>query len=251
MSGHTADSALPLSQGNPCARFFGWTCLFALIALCSGLVDPSLLDPAETTAGKSPANRADQSDGNTGRQIGIGKILLNAGVVEFFDASVRATPVKLRLEQIDARLGNRDGLVGGDDLLARIEQSLQGHGAGDQLALHLEPEEAFGDYQDQLIFLEPRALFPAEIEEGMTFEASALPPGCSRDMPTDALYTVTDIYPDHVVLDGNHPLAGMALRLALTVHSVREARLEEIGQASAGVGFFRLPSSAPGSQLLH
>ena len=68
-------------------------------------VIPSLLDPAETTAGKSPANRADQSDGNTGRQIGIGKILLNAGVVEFFDASVRATPVKLRLEQIDARLG--------------------------------------------------------------------------------------------------------------------------------------------------
>ena len=46
MSGHTADSVLPLSQGNPCARFFGWTCLFALIALCSGLVDPSLLDPA-------------------------------------------------------------------------------------------------------------------------------------------------------------------------------------------------------------
>ena len=68
-------------------------------------VIPSLLDPTETTAGKSATNRADQSDGNTGRQIGIGKILLNAGVVEFFDASVRATPVKLRLEQIDARLG--------------------------------------------------------------------------------------------------------------------------------------------------
>ena len=46
MPGHSADSVLPLSQGNPCARFFGWTCLFALIALCSGLVDPSLLDPA-------------------------------------------------------------------------------------------------------------------------------------------------------------------------------------------------------------
>ena len=68
-------------------------------------VIPSLLDPTETTAGKSATIRADQSSGNKGRQIAIGKILLNAGAVEFFDASVRATPVKLRLEQIDARLG--------------------------------------------------------------------------------------------------------------------------------------------------
>ena len=68
-------------------------------------------------------------------------------------------------------------LVGGDDLLARIEEALQGHEAGDQLDLHLEPEEAFGDYNEQLVFLEPRALFPAELEEGMTFEG--LPPAAN------------------------------------------------------------------------
>ena len=42
-------------------------------------------------------------------------------------------------------------------------------------------------------------------------------------MPADVIYIVTEIYPSHVVLDGNHPLAGMALRLHLKVRDVREA----------------------------
>lgn len=143
-------------------------------------------------------------------------------------------------------------LVGGDDLLPAIERALQGHGVGAALDLHLEPEDAFGDYNEKLIFLEPRTLFPAETEEGMTFEGHALPTGTSADAPKDALYTVTDIYPEHVVLDGNHPLAGIALRLHLKVEAVREATEEEIGRGSAGTGFFRiLPPQAPGNDLLH
>ena len=143
-------------------------------------------------------------------------------------------------------------LVGGDDLLPAIERALQGHGVGAALDLHLEPEDAFGDYNEKLIFLEPRTLFPAETEEGMTFEGHALPTGTSADAPKDALYTVTDIYPEHVVLDGNHPLAGIALRLHLKVEAVREATEEEIGRGSAGTGCFRiLPPQAPGNDLLH
>jgi len=129
--------------------------------------------------------------------------------------------------------------VGGTDLLARIEEALQGHTAGAKLSLHLEPADAFGNYQDRLLFLEPRPLFPADIEEGMTFDGSALPEGVSQDIPRDMLYTVAQLYPDHVVLDGNHPLAGIALRLHLKIHSVREATIEEVGRGSAGVGFFR------------
>ena len=87
--------------------------------------------------------------------------------------------------------------------------------------------------------MESRNLFQAEIEEGMTFEGHALPPGCSADTPKDVLYTVSEIYPEHVVLDGNHPLAGIALRLRLQVRSVREASEEEIGRATAGTGFFK------------
>jgi FKBP-type peptidyl-prolyl cis-trans isomerase SlyD len=134
-------------------------------------------------------------------------------------------------------------LVGGQDLLARIEQALQGHEAGDRLDLHLEPQDAFGDYDEQLVFLEPRGLFPADLEEGMTFEG--LPPGCNTQAPRDVLYTVTEIYPEHVVMDGNHPLAGIAIRLQLKVAKVREATEEEIGRGSAGTGFFKVQREPP------
>lgn len=140
-------------------------------------------------------------------------------------------------------------LVGGTDLLARIEEALQGHEPGDRVDLHLEPEEAFGDYQDQLVFLEPRELFPAELEEGMTFEG--LPAGANAQAPRDVLYTVTEIYPEHVVLDGNHPLAGIAIRLNMKVEAVREATEEEIGRGSAGTGFFKVQREAPPGASLH
>lgn len=131
-------------------------------------------------------------------------------------------------------------LVGGDDLLPAIETALQGHAAGATLDLHLEPEQAFGDFDDQLIFLEPRALFPAELEEGQTIEGHALPSGTNPDAPKDRLYTVTEIYPEHIVLDGNHPLAGIAIRLHLKVSGVREATEAEVGRGSCGTGFFRI-----------
>ena len=154
-------------------------------------------------------------------------------------------------EELDVLDEPVEFLVGGDDLLPRIEEALQGHAAGASLNLHLEPEDAFGDFDDQLLFLEPRSLFPAEIEEGMAFEGTALPEGCNPDAPRTGLYTVAEIYPEHVVLDGNHPLAGIALRLALTVQAVREATEDEIGRGTAGTGFFKVQPLAPGSSHLH
>ncbi len=142
-------------------------------------------------------------------------------------------------------------LVGCDDLFDAIEAVLQGHEPGARVQLQLEPEQAFGDFNDQLLFLEPRALFPEAIEEGMTFDGAALPAGVNPDIPKDAIYTVAEIYPEHLVLDGNHPLAGIALRLDLTVRSVREATEEEIGRGTAGTGFFKLASAAPGSDTVH
>ncbi|NIC41775.1 peptidylprolyl isomerase [Aquabacterium sp. A08] len=135
-------------------------------------------------------------------------------------------------------------LVGGHDLLAKIDEALQGHAVGDVLELHLEPEHAFGDFDDQLLYLEPRSCFPAELEEGMAFEG--LPPGCNPAAPADRLYFVSEIYPEHVVMDANHPLAGIALRIALKVHAVREATLEEVGQGTLGTGFFKL-DTPPGA----
>lgn len=122
-------------------------------------------------------------------------------------------------------------LVGGDDLLAAVEAALAGHEAGDEVHLQLEPEEAFGEYRPEWVCFEDRALFPEPVEPGMMFEG--LPAGCATpDMPADAWYTVTEVYPQHVVLDGNHPLAGMALRLHLTVRGVRAATEAEIEAGS-------------------
>ena len=141
-------------------------------------------------------------------------------------------------------------LLGGQDLLAKIEEELQGHEKGESLAFQLEPEQAFGEYDENLVFLEQRVIFPSELEEGMTFDGATLPHGASPGTPKDKIYTVTEIYPEHVVLDGNHPLAGIALRLSLKIESVREASEAEIGHGTLGTGFFRLePMSAKGSTL--
>jgi FKBP-type peptidyl-prolyl cis-trans isomerase SlyD len=145
-------------------------------------------------------------------------------------------------------------LVGGSDLLDSLEQALIGRRAGEAVQLQLEPEQAFGDYDDALLFLEPRHLFPDELEAGMGFEG--LPAGCNAAAPKDRLYFVSDIYPDHVVMDGNHPLAGIALRISLKVHAVRDATLEEIGRGTLGTGFFRTeitssPGDTDGQPTLH
>lgn len=142
-------------------------------------------------------------------------------------------------------------LVGGGDLFDAIEAALLGHEPGARVQLQLEPEQAFGDFNDQLLFLEPRSLFPAETEEGMTFDGAALPSGVNPEMPKDVIYTVSEIYPEHLVLDGNHPLAGIAIRLDMTVKSVRDATEEEVGRGTAGTGFFKVPTTAPGNDLLH
>jgi len=151
------------------------------------------------------------------------------------------------LDELDEPL---EFLLGGQDLLVKIEEYLQGHEAGDALAFQLEPEQAFGDYDENLVFLEPRVLFPAELEEGMTIDGATLPMGASSDTPKNNIYTITEIYPEHVVLDGNHPLAGIALRLNLKVESVRGASEAEIVKGTLGTGFFRLePLTAEGSTL--
>ncbi|MCA0240081.1 MAG: peptidylprolyl isomerase [Proteobacteria bacterium] len=138
-------------------------------------------------------------------------------------------------QPIDELTAPVEFFVGGDDLLSAVEDALAGHVAGDELNLQLEPEQAFGDYRPELVCFEDRKLFPAELETGMAFEG--LPAGAvTPDMPTDTIYVVTEIYPSHVVLDGNHPLAGMALRLRIKVVDVRAASSEETEAGSVGSG---------------
>ena len=143
-------------------------------------------------------------------------------------------------QELDVLQDPVEFLVGGHDLLAKVEVALQGHTVGDHLDLHLEPEDAFGDFDEHLIHLAARHLLPAELEEGMRIEGSSLPPACCPAAARDAVYTVSEIYPEHIILDGNHPLAGIAIRLSLEVRGVREATAEEQERGSLGVGFFSL-----------
>jgi FKBP-type peptidyl-prolyl cis-trans isomerase SlyD len=139
---------------------------------------------------------------------------------------------------------------GGDDLLAKVEEALADQEIGFETQLHLEPEHAFGEYDPQLVFFEERSVLPEQVEPGMQFDG--VPEGArTAGMPPDAIYTVTEVYPTHVVLDGNHPLAGIALRLDLTVRDVREATDEEIEARSVGQATFSLAGDPPSSSQLH
>jgi FKBP-type peptidyl-prolyl cis-trans isomerase SlyD len=108
-------------------------------------------------------------------------------------------------------------------IFEKIEEELAGQAVGFKKDIRLQPEEAFGEYDAELVTVEPRELFPEQIEVGMQFERAA-----EEDDSDGMLYTITDIAEGKVVVDGNHPLAGMALIFSCTVSEVRAATAEEI-----------------------
>ncbi|MCX7141907.1 MAG: peptidylprolyl isomerase [Proteobacteria bacterium] len=141
---------------------------------------------------------------------------------------------------LDVRLADAQGVLiqesaesvqylhgGYDGIFPLVEEALQGREQGAKVEVHLEPEDAFGEYDAELVSLAERAQFPPELEVGMQFE--------QQGGPDDELliYTVTDIAGDKVVLDGNHPLAGLALTFDCMVVGVRPASEGEIERGYA------------------
>jgi FKBP-type peptidyl-prolyl cis-trans isomerase SlyD len=113
----------------------------------------------------------------------------------------------------------------------KIETLLDGQNLGYEASIQLEPSEAFGEYDPELLKIEPRARFPEPLEIGMQFEG--VPDAEEEDDADEAddeplIYTVTDVADSQVVLDGNHPLAGMALRFWVQVEDIRAATDQEI-----------------------
>lgn len=113
---------------------------------------------------------------------------------------------------------------GYDGIFAPVEAALEGKRRGDKLEVRLEPEDAFGEYDEELLRVEPRDQFPGEVTVGMQFEGL---PGEAPDEDAP-IYTVTDVAGDSVVLDGNHPFAGIAIKFQCTVVDVRPATADEI-----------------------
>jgi len=108
------------------------------------------------------------------------------------------------------------------NIFPAVEAALEGKTVKDRLEVRLEPEDAFGDYDENLLRVEPRGRFPEALEVGMRFEGTAL--GDDEDL----VFTITDIAENKVVLDANHPLAGMALKFSCAVAGVRPATPAEI-----------------------
>lgn len=111
---------------------------------------------------------------------------------------------------------------GYDGIFPRVEEALEGKDVGYECRIGLEPDDAFGEYEAELVRMESRELFPANVNVGMQFE------GSPDDAAESRIYTVTDVTPEQVVVDGNHPLAGRALVFVCTVTAVRAASDEEL-----------------------
>jgi len=139
------------------------------------------------------------------------------------------TVVSLEMKMHDAQGGlihasdlPLDYLHGGyGGVFPGIELALEGKAVGETVLVQLEPDEAFGDYDAGLVRIEARNRYGEGLEAGMEVEERF-------DDDEPRVYVVTDIAGDTVVLDGNHPLAGIALRFTCKVLSVREASDEEI-----------------------
>jgi FKBP-type peptidyl-prolyl cis-trans isomerase SlyD len=111
---------------------------------------------------------------------------------------------------------------GTGNIIPGLESELEGKGSGDAFKVHIEPENAYGVRHDEMVQEVPRAQFPedADLQPGMQFQAQT-PTGTQ-------VVTVVGIEGDEVKLDGNHPLAGVALNFDVTVVEVREATAEEL-----------------------
>jgi FKBP-type peptidyl-prolyl cis-trans isomerase SlyD len=135
---------------------------------------------------------------------------------------------------------------GHDSLLPRLDDGIEGQEPGFDQVFHLEPADAFGDYDSDLLRVEDRVRFPEPLEIGMRFEGIPGPENEEDEGPlvTEAedddeldenalIFVVTDLSEDKVVLDANHPFAGMALRVRVKLLAVRAADPEEVEQGYA------------------
>ncbi len=105
--------------------------------------------------------------------------------------------------------------------LPRIEAALDGRARGYQVTLALQPEDAFGMRDESLARTIPKSEFPPGVKVGGQLEGRG-------EAGQPQRFHVKKIKGDQVLLDGNHPLAGMALRISLKVLEVRAASQEEI-----------------------
>jgi len=117
-------------------------------------------------------------------------------------------------------------LHGAGGIIPGLERALEGCAAGDDVSVDIEPAEAYGDVNEELIRSVPRAAFDGveKVEPGMQFRATGQN-GAVQNI------TVVEVVDDEVTIDANHPLAGQTLHFDVSVEEVREPTPEEIQQS--------------------
>ncbi|MGZ8246538.1 FKBP-type peptidyl-prolyl cis-trans isomerase [Methylomagnum sp.] len=113
-------------------------------------------------------------------------------------------------------------LHGFGNIIPGLENALAGRVVGDKFQVTIPPEEAYGLRDDDMVQAAPKSAFQGvpEVLPGMQFHAES-PEGIQ-------LVTVIDVDGDNVILDGNHPMAGMTLNFDVEVAEVRDATAEEL-----------------------
>lgn len=112
---------------------------------------------------------------------------------------------------------------GFDNVFPKVEEAIHGKSVGDVVHVDLQPEDAFGDYDEELVQIESADQFPTdELKVGMQFE------GEDTETGEVIIYSVTDVADGKVVVDGNHPWAGQRVVFSATIKDVRAAEDAEI-----------------------
>jgi len=126
-------------------------------------------------------------------------------------------------EVLDSSIGD-EALVflqGSGNIISGLENALVGKVAGDKFNVRIAPEEAYGELMEDMIQVISRDMFEGidDIEVGMQFHADV--------SSGSGIVTVVSIDDDNITIDGNHPLAGLALTFDVEVIDVRPATEEE------------------------
>ncbi len=108
-------------------------------------------------------------------------------------------------------------------LFDAMEVALQGMQENDAFRVELSAEQAFGEFDAELIAVEPREAFPPNIQVGTHVEMET-------DEGESLLFAVTAIDKNGVTIDGNHPLCGKDLIFSGTIAAVRAATRNEIAR---------------------
>jgi FKBP-type peptidyl-prolyl cis-trans isomerase SlyD len=111
------------------------------------------------------------------------------------------------------------------DVFEKIEKALEGKSIGESIHIQLSPKDAFGEYKQEFVLIEDRNQFEDDLEVGQNVEMVFSE---GEDEEIVLTYSVVEILEDKVILDANHPLAGVTIIFDGTVIGVREATSDEI-----------------------